>query len=58
MVAVNIKSVGQMTEENYFWAYKMSFQKNGIAKLHRYSIKMCFLHTYIIEKYFKDKLTI
>ena len=26
--------------------------------IHRYSIKMYFFQTYILEKYFKDKLTI
>ena len=57
MVAVDIKT--NVTVENYFWTYKMSFQKTLESfVIHRYSIKMCFFHTYILKKYFKDKLTI
>ena len=48
-----------VTEENYFWTYKISFPKKlELFVIHRYSIKMCFFHTYTLEKYFTDKLTI
>ena len=59
MVAVNIKSVGQMLQKKItFGLTKCLSKKMESFVIHRYSIKMCFLHTYILEKYFKDKLTI
>ena len=58
MVTVDIKSVQQMLEKKI--TYKISSQKKLriVCDAYRYSIKICcFFHTYILEKYFKDKLT-
>ena len=53
MVTVDIKRLQQILQK------KITFGKNLESFVsHRYSIKVCFFQTYILEKYFKDKLTI
>ena len=60
MVTVDNKSVQQMLQKKITFGHrKLSFQKNLESfVIQRYSIKMCFFHTYILEKYLNDKLTL
>ena len=60
MDTIDIKSVQQMLQKKITFGHTkcLSPQKMELFVIHRYSIKMCFFHTYVLEKYFKDKLTI
>ena len=57
MVTIDIKITTNITEEKYFWAYQTFSQiKSESFIIHRYS-SFFTLTSYILEKYFKDKLT-
>ena len=60
MVTVDIKNVQQMLQTKITFGHTKCLSKKKLESfvIHRYFIKMCFFHTYILEKYFKDKLTI
>ena len=60
MVTVNIKSVQQMLQRKITFGHTKCLSKKKLESfvIHRYSIKMRFFHTYILEKGFKDKLKI
>ena len=61
MVIIDIKNVQQILEKKITLGHTKYLSKKmkivGESKV-VYSIKICFFHMYILEKYFKDNFTI
>ena len=53
MVTVDIESVQQMLQKKITFGHTKCLSQKKIESLviHRYSVKMYFFHTYILEKY-------
>ena len=55
MVTVDLKAYNKCYRKKLLLDIQNVFPKKiESCVIHKYSIKMCFFHTYILEKYFKD----